>query len=79
MSNTTSDRHRVVIIGGGFGGLPAARLLGSKGKSCDVLLVDALPAHEHAGHDALADRLVGEVDDARHAEPLLGHRGQDPR
>ena len=41
----------------------------------DVLLVDALPARERAGHDALADRLVGEVDDARHAEPLLGHRG----
>jgi len=45
MGARDGDRHRVVIIGGGFGGLPAARLLGSKGKSCDVLLVDRRNHH----------------------------------
>jgi len=45
----------------------------------DVLLVDALSARELAGADALADRLVGEVDDARDAESSIGHRGGDPR
>ncbi len=32
-------RHRVVIVGGGFGGLPAARLLGHS--QTDVVLIDA--------------------------------------
>ncbi|MBX3299715.1 MAG: FAD-dependent oxidoreductase [Acidobacteria bacterium] len=32
-----SDRSRVVIIGGGFGGLEAARSLG--GKAIDVTLI----------------------------------------
>jgi NADH dehydrogenase len=36
-------RHRVVIVGGGFGGLPAARLLG--GKPVDVTLVDRRNHH----------------------------------
>jgi NADH:ubiquinone reductase (H+-translocating) len=36
-------RHRVVIVGGGFGGLPATRLLG--GKSVDVTLIDRRNHH----------------------------------
>jgi NADH dehydrogenase len=36
-------RHRVVIVGGGFGGLPAARLLGRK--PVDVTLVDRRNHH----------------------------------
>src|SRR5271168_3407789 len=36
-------RHRVVIVGGGFGGLPAARLLG--GEPVDVTLVDRRNHH----------------------------------
>ncbi len=40
---TATQRHRVVIVGGGFGGLPAARLLG--GKPVDVILVDRRNHH----------------------------------
>ena len=36
-------RHRVVIVGGGFGGLPATRLLG--GKPVDVTLIDRRNHH----------------------------------
>lgn len=36
-------RHRVVIVGGGFGGLPATRLLGGKG--VDVTLIDRRNHH----------------------------------
>jgi NADH dehydrogenase len=36
-------RHRVVIVGGGFGGLPASRLLG--GKQVEVTLVDRRNHH----------------------------------
>jgi NADH:ubiquinone reductase (H+-translocating) len=43
--NRATGRHRVVIVGGGFGGLFAARLLGSKGKACDVVLVDRRNHH----------------------------------
>ncbi len=39
----SGPRHRVVIVGGGFGGLPAARLLG--GKPVDVTLVDRRNHH----------------------------------
>jgi NADH:ubiquinone reductase (H+-translocating) len=39
----TEARHRVVIVGGGFGGLPATRLLG--GKPVDVTLVDRRNHH----------------------------------
>src|ERR1700685_4343056 len=42
-SATTGQRHRVVIIGGGFGGVPAPRLLG--GKRVDVTLVDRRNHH----------------------------------
>ena len=37
------SRHRVVIVGGGFGGLPAARWLGRK--PVDVTLVDRRNHH----------------------------------
>ena len=39
----TDGRHRVVIVGGGFGGLPATRLLG--GKPVDVTLIDRRNHH----------------------------------
>jgi NADH:ubiquinone reductase (H+-translocating) len=39
----SEHRHRVVIVGGGFGGLPATRLLG--GKNVDVTLVDRRNHH----------------------------------
>ena len=38
-----SGRHRVVIVGGGFGGLPAARLLGRR--PVDVTLIDRRNHH----------------------------------
>ena len=37
------ERHRVVIVGGGFGGLPATRLLG--GEPVDVTLIDRRNHH----------------------------------
>ena len=39
----TDARHRVVIVGGGFGGLPATRFLG--GKPVDVTLIDRRNHH----------------------------------
>ena len=42
-SGTRSDRHRVVIVGGGFGGLPAARRLGRA--AVDVTMVDRRNHH----------------------------------
>ena len=39
----SGGRHRVVIVGGGFGGLPATRLLG--GQPVDVTLVDRRNHH----------------------------------
>ena len=42
-SATIGQRHRVVIVGGGFGGLPATRFLG--GKPVDVTLVDRRNHH----------------------------------
>ena len=38
------DKHRVVIVGGGFGGLPATRLLG-RSKQFDITLVDRRNHH----------------------------------
>ena len=43
MSTNGAAPHRVVIVGGGFGGLPATRLLGRK--SVDVTLVDRRNHH----------------------------------
>jgi NADH dehydrogenase len=42
-SSTGPARHRVVIVGGGFGGLPAARLLARK--NVDVTVVDRRNHH----------------------------------
>ncbi len=43
MTSEGSGRHRVVIVGGGFGGLPAARLLGRR--PVDVTLIDRRNHH----------------------------------
>ena len=43
MADSTPSRHRVVIIGGGFGGLLAAR--GLKKAPCDVTLIDRRNFH----------------------------------
>ena len=43
MNASGPDRHRVVIVGGGFGGLPATRLLARK--AVDVTLVDRRNHH----------------------------------
>ena len=43
MTATAEARHRVVIVGGGFGGLPAARMLGRE--SVDVTLIDRRNHH----------------------------------
>ena len=43
MAVEAEKRHRVVIVGGGFGGLPAARLLGRK--PVDVTLIDRRNHH----------------------------------
>jgi NADH dehydrogenase len=43
MSKSATARHRVVIVGGGFGGLPATRWLGRK--PVDVTLIDRRNHH----------------------------------
>ena len=40
---SATPRHRVVVVGGGFGGLPAARLLA--GTDVDVTLIDQRNHH----------------------------------
>jgi NADH dehydrogenase len=40
---TTAKRHRVVVVGGGFGGLPATRLL--SGSDIDITLIDQRNHH----------------------------------
>jgi NADH:ubiquinone reductase (H+-translocating) len=42
-STNGAARHRVVIIGGGFGGLPAARFLARK--DVDVTVIDRRNHH----------------------------------
>lgn len=39
----STSRHRVIIVGGGFGGLAAARAL--RGTPCDILLIDRRNHH----------------------------------
>jgi NADH:quinone reductase (non-electrogenic) len=43
MTSGSADRHRVVIVGGGFGGLPATRFLGRK--PVDVTVIDRRNHH----------------------------------
>jgi NADH dehydrogenase len=43
VNTPAGDRHRVVIVGGGFGGLPAARLLGRK--KVDLTIIDRRNHH----------------------------------
>jgi NADH dehydrogenase len=43
MNAPAGDRHRVVIVGGGFGGLPAARFLGRK--KVDLTIIDRRNHH----------------------------------
>ena len=40
---SANPRHRVVVVGGGFGGLPATRLLA--GSDVDVTLIDQRNHH----------------------------------
>ena len=42
-NGSVKDRHRVVVVGGGFGGLPACRFLG--GLPVDVTLIDRRNHH----------------------------------
>ncbi|HXW81015.1 MAG TPA: FAD-dependent oxidoreductase, partial [Acidimicrobiales bacterium] len=44
MTTNEPTRHRVVVVGGGFGGLPATRFLGRK-SAVDVTLVDRRNYH----------------------------------
>ena len=48
MTDSEPDRHRVVIVGGGFGGLPATRFLGRKRlarRGIEVTLIDRRNHH----------------------------------
>jgi NADH dehydrogenase len=40
----TSERHRVLVVGGGFGGLPATRLL-ARSRNIDITLIDRRNHH----------------------------------
>ena len=44
MATASQRRHRVVVVGGGFGGLPATRLLG-RAKGVEVTLIDRRNHH----------------------------------
>lgn len=44
MSTTTTQTHRVVVVGGGFGGLPAARLL-ARTRDIEITLIDRRNHH----------------------------------
>src|SRR5271169_1218489 len=68
MSATTDGRHRVVIVGGGFGGLPAARLLGRKGKEVAVTLVDR--RNHHLFQPLLYQVATGMLSQGQIAPPL---------
>ncbi len=62
----TSGRRRVVIVGGGFGGLTAARVLG--GADVDVTLVDR---HSHHLFQPLLYQLAcGGLSPAECASPI---------
>ena len=44
MSTTTTPAHRVVVVGGGFGGLPATRLL-ARSSDMEITLIDRRNHH----------------------------------
>ncbi len=44
VTSTATARHRVVVVGGGFGGLPATRLLG-RAADMDITLIDRRNHH----------------------------------
>lgn len=66
-----SGRHRVVIIGGGFGGMAAARAL--KGSAVDVTLVDR--RNFHLFQPLLYQVATGGLSPANIAAPLRGVLG----
>lgn len=61
-----ADKHRVVIIGGGFGGLSAARVLGRT--SVDVTLIDR--CNYHSFQPLLYQVATGSLSPANIASPL---------
>lgn len=63
-----NDRHRVVIIGGGFGGLDAAKALG--GASADLTLIDR--RNFHLFQPLLYQVATGGLSPANVAAPLRG-------
>ncbi len=62
----TGGRHRVVIIGGGFGGLPAARVLGYT--DVDVVLIDR--RNHHLFQPLLYQVATGILSEGQIAAPL---------
>jgi NADH dehydrogenase len=65
--NTIHSTHRVVVVGGGFGGLPAARFLGHVG-GVDVTLVDR--RNHHLFQPLLYQVATGILPPGRIAPPL---------
>ena len=65
-STGTTDRHRVVIVGGGFGGLPAARFLGHT--DIDVTLIDK--RNHHLFQPLLYQVATGSLAPGEIAQPL---------
>jgi NADH dehydrogenase len=61
-------RHRVVVVGGGFGGLPACRFLGNRGKLVDVTLLDR--RNHHLFQPLLYQVATGILSEGQIAVPL---------
>ena len=55
MLRTSTDRHHVVIIGAGFGGIEVAKELA--GTEVDVTIIDRRNHHLHEFDEAVAERL----------------------
>jgi NADH:ubiquinone reductase (H+-translocating) len=66
MNTAGIARHRVVIVGGGFGGLPAARFLGRK--PVDVTLIDR--RNHHLFQPLLYQVATGMIPPGQIAQPL---------
>ncbi|HVE51615.1 MAG TPA: FAD-dependent oxidoreductase, partial [Casimicrobiaceae bacterium] len=72
-----SSPHRVVIVGGGAGGLPLATALGTRyagSREVKVTLVDALPTHgwKPLLHEVAAGRM--DADSHGADDPALAYR-----